>query len=72
MNMTVQATIWRGLAQEAATAAAQMNDAQLRLTMLSIAASYKAMAKHAEGMVGQATEAESQSPGADGSHRSSV
>ena len=51
MKMDVQAAIWRGPAQEAATAAAQMNDPELRLSMLAIAASYAAMAKRAASTV---------------------
>ena len=53
MNMTIQATIWRGLAHEAARAAAQMHDPELRISMLSIAASYEGMAKRAESMAGE-------------------
>ena len=56
MDMNVQAAIWRGLAHEAATAAAQMRDPELRLSILTIAASYEAMAKRAEGMTEQAPE----------------
>jgi hypothetical protein len=50
MEMSIQADIWRDMARKAAFAAAEMHDPDLRLSMLSIAASYEAMAKRAEAM----------------------
>lgn len=50
MNMDIQAVIWRGMAQDAANAAAQMHDPELRLSLLAIASSYEAMAKRAAAM----------------------
>ncbi|HZS22094.1 MAG TPA: hypothetical protein VFA63_14065 [Pseudonocardiaceae bacterium] len=48
--MDIQATIWRDLAQQAVVAASHLQDPALRLSMLSIAAGYEAMAKRAEAV----------------------
>ena len=48
MHMDVQAAIWRNLAQKTAAVAAQLHDAELRLSMLTIASHYEAMASRAE------------------------
>jgi hypothetical protein len=53
MDMNVQAAIWRGLAQEAAKAAEQLKDPELRLSLLSIAEKYEGMAQRAEAMTGR-------------------
>ena len=50
MDMNIQAVIWRGLAQEAAAAAAQVHDPELRLSMLIVSAGYETMAKRAEAI----------------------
>jgi len=48
--MGVQADIWRDLAGRIVSAAAELHDPQLRLSMLYIAAGYEALARHSEGM----------------------
>jgi hypothetical protein len=48
MNMTYQATLWRGLAGEARRVAARLKDPILRWEMLGVAERYDGMAQQYE------------------------